>query len=102
MMAGLIEMRASPQDLRLLAGNGMIPNKQASSFSPKIIGDGPDRQRVSFALKLASLIETEDRRIDGFIERLGAVNKLPSEIWLETVCQITDILDRDARSKPDP
>jgi hypothetical protein len=55
-----------------------------------------------FKMTHETVIETEDRRIDGFIERLGAVNKLPSETWLETVCQITDILDRDARSKPDP
>jgi len=32
------------------------------------------QQRVSLALKLASIIENEDRRVAGFVERLSTAN----------------------------
>jgi hypothetical protein len=62
--------RAGPRDgAPPTKGNRMIPNKL---MSPAKIEDDQNRLRVSLALKLASIIENENRWLDGFIERLGA------------------------------
>jgi len=47
-----------------------MQSNKPSSLTPDIIID-QNRQRVSLALKLALIIENEDRRVGGFIKRLG-------------------------------
>jgi hypothetical protein len=53
----------------------MILSKQAPSLLPEVNDHGSNQQQVSLALKLASIIENENRRVDGFIDRLIAANK---------------------------
>jgi hypothetical protein len=55
----------------------MIPNQSPQSLSPGVTDDS-SRQWVSLCLKLASIFEKENRRVDGFIHRLSQVNQDPA------------------------